>query len=145
MTKDLVKLNNVDHASQRVVAEFGAQWGDNQMTCLVHTAEMRTLQGTYPILFQSTADAEYPLPVALMGFETGENLFLSGAGWREPVIPMMMRKGPFYIASEGSPAGTFQSVIAMDQSHPKVKTNTGEPLFWSMAGTAPILRRSSNC
>ena len=100
MTKDLVKLNNVDHASQRVVTEFGAQWGDNQMTCLVHTAEMRTLQGTYPILFQSTADAEYPLPVALMGFETGENLFLSGAGWREPVIPMMMRKGPFYIASE---------------------------------------------
>ena len=105
--KDLVKLNNVDHASQRVVAEFGAQWGDNQMTCLVHTAEMRTLQGTYPILFQSTADAEYPLPVALMGFETGENLFLSGAGWREPVIPMMMRKGPFYIASEASQSGTL--------------------------------------
>ena len=73
MTKDLVKLNNVDHASQRVVTEFGAQWGDNQMTCLAHTAEMRTFTGTYPILFQSTADAEYPLPVALMGFETGEN------------------------------------------------------------------------
>ena len=46
MTKVFVKLNNVDHASQRVVAEFGAQWGDNQMTCMVHTAEMRTLQGT---------------------------------------------------------------------------------------------------
>jgi hypothetical protein len=141
MTKDLVKLNNVDHASQRVVTEFGAQWGDNQMTCLAHTAEMRTLQGTYPILFQSTADAEYPLPVALMGFETGENLFLSGAGWREPVIPMMMRKGPFYIASEGSTAGTFQSVIAMDQSHPKVKNNTGEPLFLEHGGHSPYLEK----
>ena len=76
-----------------------------------------------------------------MGFETGENLFLSGAGWREPVIPMMMRKGPFYIASEGSTAGTFQSVIAMDQSHPKVKNNTGEPLFLEHGGHSPYLEK----
>ena len=71
MSRDLAKLNNVDHAALSVVTEFGAQWGDNQMTCLVHTAEMRALQGTYPIVFQSTADAEYPLPVALMGFRAG--------------------------------------------------------------------------
>ena len=82
MSRDLAKLNNVDHAALRVVTEFGAQWGDDQMTCLVHTVEMRALQGTYPIVFQSTADAEYPLPVALMGFEPGENLFLSGTTWR---------------------------------------------------------------
>ena len=141
MTRDLAKLNNVDHAALRVVTEFGAQWGDDQMTCLVHTAEMRALQGTYPIVFQSTADAEYPLPVALMGFEPGENLFLSDTTWREPIIPMMVRKGPFYIAPERGQHGETQSVIAIDQAHPKATTSGGEALFLEQGGHSPYLEK----
>ena len=92
-------------------------------------------------MFQSTADAEYPLPVALMGFEPGENLFLSDTTWREPIILMMMRKGPFYIASERGQHGETQSVIAIDQAHPKATTSGGEALFLEQGGHSPYLEK----
>ena len=81
MKRQIAKLNNIDHADLRVITEYGKQWGDNQMSCLAYTVEMRQLQSTYPLLFQTAADSDTLLPVALMGFEQGENLFLDGAGW----------------------------------------------------------------
>ena len=127
--QDLAKLNNVDHAALRVT-EFSAQWGDDQMTCLVHRRNARTA-GRLPIVFQSTADAEYPLPVALMGFEP-ENLF-----------------SQHYIARIGHPVDDAQrailycigarsawSVRYSDRSSTSVTTSGGEALFWNRVGTA---------
>ena len=144
MDPAISKLNNVDHATLQVVAEYGSKWGDTRMTCLVLTSEMRSLQGSYPMLFQLTPESENPLPVALMGFEQGENLFVSEAGWSTRTIPLMMQKGPFLIASERDQTAQEQSVIAIDENHPKLVQEGGEALFLEHGGYSPYLEKVIN-
>lgn len=141
MTATIKKLNNLDHATLTVIDRYGQEWGDSRMSCLAYTVEMRQLQSTYPLLFQMTPEAAHPLPIALMGFEPAENLFLDGAGWGSDVIPMMMRKGPFLIAQENDPTGGAQSVIAIDESHPKVASDGGQALFLEYGGHSDYLEQ----
>lgn len=141
MTRQIKKLNNIDHASLTVITEYGARWGDDCMSCLTYTTEMRQLQGIYPLLFQMTPEAAEPLPIALLGFTPGENLFLSSQGWSSDVIPMMMRKGPFLIAQEQDQSGDTRSVIAVDESHPKLVPTGGEPLFLEFGGYSDYLEQ----
>ena len=141
MTATIKKLNNLDHATLTVIDRYGQEWGDSRMSCLAYTVEMRQLQSTYRLLFQMTPEAAHPLPIALMGFEPAENLFLDGAGWASDVIPMMMRKGPFLIAQENDPTGGAQSVIAIDESHPKVASDGGQALFLEYGGHSDYLEQ----
>lgn len=142
MKREIAKLNNIDHADLRVITEYGEQWGDNHMTCLAYTTEMRQLQSTYPLLFQTAPDSETLLPVALLGLTQGENLFLSESGWATDSIPLMMRKGPFFIAKEKQSNGELNSVIAIDDNHPKIQTSEGEPLFLELGGYSDHLEKT---
>lgn len=141
MTATIKKLNNLDHATLTVIDRYGQEWGDSRMSCLAYTVEMRQLQTTYPLLFQMTPEATHPLPIALMGFEPTENLFLDDSGWGSDVIPMMMRKGPFLIAQENDPSGGARSVIAIDESHPKVAPDGGQALFLEFGGHSDYLEQ----
>jgi hypothetical protein len=144
MSEDkLAKLNSVDHASFCVAKTYAAELGDDVMTCLVFTTEMRTLQGTYPLLMQRIEGHAAPLPVALMGLEKNENLFLdaSDSGWTTETIPLMMQKGPFYIAKEQDSTGATRNVIALDERHPKLSLGTGERLFSDAGGYSDYLER----
>ena len=142
MKREIVKLNNIDHADLRVITEYGEQWGDNHMTCLAYTIEMRQLQSTYPLLFQTGPGSETLLPVALLGLTQGENLFLSESGWATDSIPLMIRKGPFFIAKEKQSNGELNSVIAIDDNHPKIQTSEGEPLFLELGGYSDHLEKT---
>jgi len=139
----LSKLNSVQHASLRIIRKYSAALGDNVMTCLAFTTEMRTLQGTYPLLLQRIEGNATPLPVALLGLENNENLFLcaSESGWTTEIIPMMMQKGPFYIAKEQDNSGAVRNVIALDERHPKLSLETGENLFSDAGGHSLYLER----
>lgn len=144
MSQDkLAKLNSVDHAFFRVERKYSADLGDNVMTCLVFTTEMRTLQGTYPLLMQRIEGVAGPMPVALMGLEKNENLFLdeSDSGWTTEIIPLMMQKGPFYIAKEQDSSGATRNVIALDEKHPKLGLENGERLFSDAGGHSDHLER----
>jgi hypothetical protein len=141
--QQLSKLNSVQHASLRVARKYSKALGDDVMTCLVFTTEMRTLQGTYPLLMQHIDGNPVPLPVALLGVENKENLFLceSDSGWATDTIPMMMQKGPFYIAKEQDKTGASRTVIAVDEHHPKINAERGEPLFTEAGGHSPYLEQ----
>ena len=74
MSRQINKLNNIDHASLTVITEYAARWGDDCMSCLAYTTEMRQLQAVYPLLFQMTSEAPEPLPIALLGFTPGQSI-----------------------------------------------------------------------
>lgn len=139
MNRTITKLNNIDHAELTVETGYSKELGDGVMTCLAYTAEMRTLQSTFPILFQQIEGQSHPLPVALMGLGQGENLFLQNGLWDSPIIPMMMQKGPFLIAKEAGLQGDVQTVIAIDESHPKARSNGGERVFSQTGGYTTYL------
>jgi SapC len=132
------QLNNVDHRDLRVVVERGAAWGDAVMSALTFPAEFRDVQSRYPIVFQKTADGSLQ-PVALFGFETGENLFLDANGWEPGYVPMSIERQPFLIglSADGAP------MVHIDLAHPRVGAAQGIPLFRPHGGTSEYLERIS--
>ncbi len=139
-------VNNVEHAELKVITERGAQFGDDVMQSTVFPFEFRNVQASYPILFQQDSAGNFS-PLALFGFQRGENLFLNGDNWQAAYIPAMVRREPFLIGyqeskGEGEPVRT--RVMSIDIDHPRVNTEQGEPLFQPLGGRTQFLEDSAD-
>ena len=136
-------LNNVEHKDLRVIVDRSAEFGDAVRSCAVFPFEFRNLQICYPILLQQLGD-EGMHPVALLGFEDGENLFLGERGWNASYIPAMMAKEPFLIGMQDGGRGDRVRMLSIDMKHPRVSDSRGEPLFQPLGGRTPYLERVAN-
>lgn len=136
------KLNNVTHAKVRIDTRYHASLGDAVMFSLVFPNEFRALQAIYPLMFYKDSQNNTLYPIALFGFEQGENLFLSDDSWDANVIPAMIQRGPFLIAAEKTSGTTDDTaVIAIDTAHAKVGNDAGEALFLEFGGNTDYLDR----
>lgn len=139
-------LNNVDHQDVRVITERSAAYGDNVMYAMTFPSEFRDVQAHYPILFQKDESGEL-FPIALFGFEQQENLFLDEAGWHARYVPAMIRRQPFLIGYQ-SPKDQADAeanrMLSIDMDHPRVSTETGEPLFQPLGGRTEYLEHMAN-
>jgi len=138
---NFMMLNNVDHKDTRIITERSAVYGDNVMFARTFPFEFRSVQAVYPILFHKDGRGEV-YPVALFGFETGENLFLDESGWHARYVPAMIRRQPFLIgfgpaAAEGD--GDKRRMLSLDMDSPRVNKDRGEPLFEPLGGRTPFL------
>ena len=143
---DIVLVNNVDHQDLRIITDRSARYGDAVMHAQTFPFEFRNVQACYPILFQQDGRGGY-YPVALFGFQHGENLFLDDAGWQAGYVPAMVRREPFLIGFQdskepGRPART--RVLSLDLEHPRVSREHGEPLFQPLGGRTPFLEAAAD-
>jgi hypothetical protein len=141
-----VALNNIQHQSLRIVTTRSAAYGDNQMYALVVPAEFRNVQACYPIVFQKRADTGQFQPLALFGFEPGENLFLAETGWDATYIPLSVERLPFLVGGAGAAQSgqPLQLTIHIDLDSPRVSATEGEPMFLEHGGSTPFLERISS-
>lgn len=125
-------LSSEAHAHLRVIAQPGAQFGDAVMQVMAFPFEFRNLQSYYPIFFQVDREDQF-YPIALLGFEDGENLFLEGDHWDAGYIPAMRRREPFLIGVNGAAGQNAQAgqarMLSIDRSSPRISTTEGERLF----------------
>jgi hypothetical protein len=136
-------LNNKEHQDLRVISDRSPALGDDVMYALTYPAEFRDVQCEYPILFFTDVDQGQTYPVALLGFQRGENLFLNDNQWQADYIPASVRRQPFLIGAQGQ--GSMQTrVISIDLDHPRVSTEQGERLFEPLGGTSPYLESMAN-
>ena len=134
-------LNNVDHKDVRIITERSAEYGDNVMFAMTFPFEFRSVQAHYPILFHRNERGEF-YPVALFGFQSGENLFLDATGWNARYVPAMIRRQPFLIGFEsaaGPGAGEGRRMLSLDMDSPRVSKERGQPLFEPLGGRTPFL------
>lgn len=135
-----VLLNNVQHKDLRIVTRHGHGLGDEVMFTATFPAEMRSLQGHYPIVFRKTDDGRNFEPVALFGFQQGENLFLTESGWDAPEVPLMMERQPFLIGRDGE-----ELLVHIDMDNPRVVVDKNatecEPAFLPHGGVTEYLER----
>lgn len=137
-----VMINNVEHKDLRVITARSARLGDAVMSAPTFPFEFRSVQTCYPILLQRRDDGSH-VPVALFGFERGENLFLDESGWHASYIPAMIRREPFMVGlqkGEGEPI----RVLSLDLDHPRVSREDGEALFQPLGGRTPFLERAAD-
>lgn len=134
-----VLLNNVDHANLRIVTDRGAQYGDDVMFSVTFPSEFRNLQAHYPLVFHKSADGHTIQPVALFGFQQGENLFLAPTGWDAACVPMAIERQPFLIGRTNR-----ELVMHVDLDSPRVGATSGEAVFLPHGGTTTYLERMNS-
>ena len=86
------QLNNNDHRHLRIDTRRSAALGDDVAFAATFPAEFRDLQAHYPIVFRKDGNGVLS-PVALLGFQQGQNLFLEDDG---PDGPIVMDAGGFF-------------------------------------------------
>jgi len=133
-----VLLNNIDHATMRVIATRGAAYGDSVMSALTWPDEFRTLQAHYPIVFQKNAEGGFDA-LALFGFQQGENLFLDGERWDAPEVPLSVQRQPFLIGTDGEAL-----MVHVDLDSPRLSREHGEPLFLPQGGSSDYLEHMNS-
>ncbi|WP_338338798.1 SapC family protein [Xanthomonas euvesicatoria] len=128
-----VLLNNLDHRDLRVITAHGAAYGDDVMSAATFPQEFRQLQAQYPIVFHRSGEHSFQ-PLALLGLRLGENLFLDGARWDAPYVPLAIQRQPFLIGEQ--PDGPM---VHVDLDSPRVSTTEGQLLFREHGGTTEFL------
>lgn len=131
-----VLLNNVDHKHLRIRTGYAADFGDRHMVAPTFPAEFRELQAHYPIVFRKSDDGTHFEPVALLGFQDGENLFLHGGRWDAATIPLSVQRQPFLIGVDGD-----DLMVHVDTDSPRCSDSEGEPVFLPHGGTTEFLEQ----
>lgn len=135
-------VNKEYHQDIRIITDRSAALGDNVQLAMTYPTEFRSIQSTYPIVFRKNGEDDF-IPVALLGFEKDENLFLTETGWDASYIPAMIRKEPFLIGTQGDD-GDPTRVLSLDMDNPRVNTEKGERLFGALGEMTAFLESQAN-
>jgi hypothetical protein len=135
-------LDNVTHKNLHIITERSARYGDEIGCTGVFPIEFRRVQAEYPIVFRKNATAGRFEPMAMFGFEEGENLFLDADGWNAGYVPLTIERQPFLIGFQTSTAGgapVEEAVVHIDMDSPRVSNSEGEAVFLEHGGVTPYL------
>ena len=138
MTK--VLLNNIDHHDLRLIMRGSRAAGDGVNQVLVFPTELEAAQRDFPIVLRPDAGGRLR-PVALLGLERDDNLFLDAEGvWQSSHVPAVLQASPFAVTApaDGRDGGVQ---ILIDPDHPRLSRSIGEPLFLEHGGNAPALEK----
>jgi len=132
-------LNNITHKDLRVITRRGAEWGDAVMSCLATPDEFRSLQAHYPIVFQKNAEGQFQ-PLALLGLQDGQNLFLGTDDWNAQYIPLALQREPFMIG-----VADDELRMLVDMASPRISQGAeGEAVFLPQGGNTDFLENANS-
>lgn len=134
-----VLLNNLDHKDLRVVATRSARYGDDVMYAVTFPSEFRNIQAHYPIVFRKNGQGQFE-PIALLGFQERQNLFLTGRGWDASYIPLTIERLPFLIGFSADK----QPMVHVDLDSPRISRSEGEAVFREHGGSTEFLERMNS-
>lgn len=140
-----VPLDNVTHGELRVVTRYGKEFADDVNQVPTFPTEFGDIQREYPILFRKDSSTNEFQSVAVLGFDPGENLFLSDDAWNASYIPAVIAKGPFLIGfqSQNTAGGQKEPVIHVDTESPRLSKEEGVPVFLPHGGQSAYLEHIS--
>jgi hypothetical protein len=141
---NIVLLTSAAHQDLKVITDRGAAYGDNLWFTPTFPLEFRSVQAQYPIFFHKEQQTGRLQPVALFGFKHQENLFLQHNNWQHSYIPLSILRLPFLIGQQTvreDGVEQQQRVIHLDQDHPRISKEQGEPLFLPFGGNSPYLEQ----
>ena len=127
MFEKLVPVNKIRHAHKRIKQIQGFGFAANFHIASVMVHEFARAAATYPVVFLEDKALDGFRPVALLGLDSGENLFVDASGkWQASYVPAIIRRYPFALAGAGE-EGKF--TVCIDEGSPLVSDTEGVPLF----------------
>jgi hypothetical protein len=127
-----VALNSDDHAQLTISPSAGGlSFAAAAQTVPLAAVEFIDAGRQLPVIFIQTADNRI-VPLALMGLEQNENLFIGADGnWSGGYIPAYIRRYPFITVEHDG-----QTVVCFDENFDGFNQNGGLPLFEAGAPTS---------
>ncbi|WP_166425946.1 SapC family protein [Paraglaciecola sp. 20A4] len=116
----------------------------------VMVSELTFLAHEYPLFFYKSArSGEFQL-AALLGFESGQNLFLDNGNWMSRYVPLDIQRRPFQLHVPEPQKSAVQSVgprsnthtsghLTVDPTSPQFSFTKGERLYNEDGTAAPAL------
>lgn len=128
---NLTAINSDTHRALRITAARAAATFASVNIVSVIPREFARLLAHYPIFFGKSSENGQFEPAAVLGFQQGENLFLSDGLWDATYVPLQIQRQPFALLPRPNvPPGTPPSLdVALDMSSPHIQTQEGERLF----------------
>jgi hypothetical protein len=127
MFEKVVPLNKERHAKTKVRLSSDFRFASKFHLAYLTMAEFVRAASTYPVVFlEDKANNEFR-PVALLGLDAGENLFVDAQGqWQASYIPAIIRRYPFAL-SRADDADRY--VVCVDEASDLISETDGSPLF----------------
>jgi hypothetical protein len=124
--KDPVAINLDEHRNLTVSpSPTGYSFASDAHVVMLTAVEFFEACRDYPIIFSSAEDGALT-PLALLGVQQGENLFVDAVGaWKTAYIPAYIRRYPFILADTGS----SEFPVCIDQTFDGLNIEGGQRLF----------------
>ena len=125
MFEQVVPVNNVRHAGKKVRTSNDFRFASKFHVAYVTVHEFARAAAIYPLVFLE-ADDDFR-PVALMGLDAGENLFVDSEGqWSGSYIPAIIRRYPFAL-SKAAEADRY--IVCVDEASDLLSDTEGAAMF----------------
>ena len=127
MFEKVVPVNRERHAAKKIREINGFRFASQFHIAYVAMHEFARASTIYPIVFVEDKEKDEFRPVALLGLDAGENLFIDTEGkWEASYVPAIIRRYPFALASTGQ-EGEF--TICVDEGSELLNDTEGVALF----------------
>lgn len=127
MFTKLTPINKEQHANLKVKAIESFDFASKFHIASVMVHEFVKAASVYPIVFLEDKSQDEFKPVALLGLDESENLFIGEDGkWQAPYIPAIIRRYPFALAKNPD---QDNFTVCIDEDSKYVGTEDGQPLF----------------
>jgi len=127
MFKQVVPVNQQRHAGKKIKQVEGFGFASQFHIAYVTTHEFVRSAAIYPLVFIEDKEKDEFRPVALLGLDAGENLFVGENGkWTASYVPAIIRRYPFAL-SQASDDGRF--LVCVDEGSELLSDTEGTPLF----------------
>ena len=141
MTKNAIELlDSVKHQQLKIDTLLVDTPHNHMNSASVSVSELATLVHEYPIFITKNPNTGQFLFSALLGLNSGQNLFIQNNVWNAKYIPLDVMRRPFQAMLQEE--GNFSNGrIAIDIDNPVVQEEKGESLFNEQGEATPFLER----
>ena len=127
MFQKVVPVNKERHATKKIKEAQGFGFASGFHLAYVTMQEFARAASIFPIVFLEDKDKDEFRPVALLGLNAGENLFVGKDGkWQASYVPAIIRRYPFALTPSGTDG---QYAVCIDEESSLVSDTEGAPLF----------------
>ncbi|OGA97413.1 MAG: peptidase [Burkholderiales bacterium RIFCSPHIGHO2_12_FULL_69_20] len=127
MFEKVVPVNRDRHAGKKIREITGFEFAAKFHIAYVTMHEFARAAAVYPIVFVEDKEKDAFRPVALLGLDAGENLFVGANGkWEASYVPAIIRRYPFALAGTGTEG---QFTICVDEGSDLVSDTEGSAMF----------------
>jgi hypothetical protein len=127
MFEQVVPVNKERHARKKVRPSNDFRFAAGFHIAYVTTHEFARAAASYPVVFLEDKQNDSYRPVALLGLDAGQNLFVDAQGqWSASYIPAIIRRYPFALVKA---TDADQYIVCVDEASALLNDSEGAALF----------------